>query len=138
MPPWTRLLLAAAVMAAAPALAQPDCRALKEQRDQRMHQAMQAEITLLQTIRARLCPAEEAQAAAANALTPGQAAGTPLDYSAYIRCRQRAEVLLQRSRPVLHRNLRGFAFYTPEGARLASDADGLQLEHERRCRPTPP
>jgi hypothetical protein len=138
MHPWTRLLLAAAAMAVAPALAQPDCRALKEQRDQRMHQAMQAEIALLQTIRTRLCPAEEAQAAAANALAPGHAAGTPLDYSAYIRCRQRAEARLQRSRPVLHRNLRGFAFYTPEGARLASDADGLQLEHERRCRSNPP
>jgi hypothetical protein len=137
MPPWTRFLLAAAAMAVAPALAQPDCRALKERRDQRMHQAMQAEITLLQSIRARLCPAQEAQAAAANALAPGHAAGTPLDYSAYIRCRQRAEAHLQRSRPVLYRNTRGFAFYTVEGARLASEADGLQLEHDRRCRPNP-
>lgn len=125
----------AMAMALAPALALDDCRALKELRDQWMQQAMQAEIILLQSIRQRFCPREEAQAAAANALAPGQGAGTALDYSAYIRCRQRAEAHLQRSRPVLYRNLRGFAFFTPQGARLAAEADGLQQQHDRRCRP---
>lgn len=125
-------------MALAPARALDDCRALKELRDQRMQQAMQAEITLLQSLRQRLCPREEAQAAAANALAPGQGAGTALDYSAYIRCRQRAEAHLQRSRPVLHRNQRGFVFYTPQGARLAAEADGLQQQHDRRCPPAQP
>jgi hypothetical protein len=134
-------LLAALVLISAPAWAGPDCQALRQQRDQRARAAMQAEIALLQRVRQRLCPREEALATAANAGAeqPPQEGPQeeppeqPLDYGAYIRCREQAETELRRSRPVLHRNQRGFTFYTAEGARLAAEADGVQEQLRGRC-----
>jgi hypothetical protein len=129
-------LLAAALLLQAPAWSAPDCRPLREQRDQLAGAAMQAEIALLRGIRQRICPSQEAIAVEANALAASQAGGAPLDYTAYIRCREQAEAQLQRSRPVLYRNRRGFTYYTQTGADLAREADGLQERLERAC-PSP-
>jgi hypothetical protein len=129
-------VLAVALLLQAPAWSAPDCRPLREQRDQLAGAAMQAEIALLHGIRQRLCPRQEAIAVEANALAAGQAAGGELDYTAYIRCREQAEAQLQRSRPVLYRNRRGFIFYTQTGADLAREADALQERVERECPPS--
>ena len=127
----TRFSLAlAAVLAVAPLAAAEDCRSLREQRDQLASQAMQAEIVLLHALRQRLCPQQEAEATQANAQAP-------LDYGTYIRCRERAEAQLQRSRPVLHRNRLGFTYYTADGARSAQQADALQVSIDRLCSPSP-
>ena len=117
----------------APAQASPTCQALRDQREQWANQAMRAELVLVHDVRLRLCPQEERQAAEANALNPSPQASPPLNYAAYIQCRQRAEALLQRSRPVLFRNQRGFTYYTPAGAGLARQADALQPQIERSC-----
>lgn len=128
--------MAAALLLQPPAWSAPDCRPLREQRDRLAAEAMQAEIALLHAIRQRLCPRQEALAVAANALAASQAGGAQLDYTAYIRCREQAEAELQSSRPVLHRNRRGFTYYTQAGADLAREADGLQERLERAC-PSP-
>lgn len=120
--------------------ATPACPALREQRDQLATRAMRAEIALVQTIRRRLCPREEALAEQAHA--SGTATGdtstqaAPLDYGAYIRCRQQAEGLLGRTRPVLYTNRQQFVFYSAEGARLARAADGLLPQLNGAC-PSP-
>ena len=137
----TRLLRQAArlvavllsLLAAAHAGSAPPCQALSEQRDQRAREAMGAEIALLHTLRLRLCPHEEAQAAHANALSPAGPAAEPLDYERYIQCRRQAEHWLESSRPVLYRNRRGFTFYSADGARRAREADGLELQRDRDC-----
>jgi hypothetical protein len=121
------------LQAQSPAWSAADCRPLLEQRDRLAGAAMQAEIALLHGIRQRLCPRQEAIAVEANALAASQAGGAQLDYTAYIRCREQAEAELQRSRPVLYRNRRGFTFYTQTGADLAREADGLQEQGERAC-----
>jgi hypothetical protein len=108
------------------AQAAPDCLALKGQRDQLARRAMTAEITLLHAFRQRLCP---------KALASGTTAREPFNYETYIRCREQAELQLQRSRPVLYLNVRGFTYYTPEGSRLAREADGVKELVERTCTP---
>ncbi|WP_156796721.1 hypothetical protein [Cyanobium sp. PCC 7001] len=130
-------LVAAVLLTSAPVWAGPDCQALQQQRDQLARAAMQAEIDLLQSVRQRLCPRQEALATAANA---GAQQGPqeepldqPLDYDAYIRCREQAEAELRRSRPVLHRNRRGFTYYTADGARLAGEADAVQEQLRVQC-----
>jgi hypothetical protein len=117
------------------AQAAPDCLTLKGQRDQLARRAMTAEITLLHAFRQRLCPSDEERATQSNALASGTTARKPFNYEAYIRCREQAETQLQRSRPVLYRNGRGFTFYTPEGSRLAREADGVQELADRTCTP---
>lgn len=112
--------------------ATPACPVLREQRDQLATRAMRAEIALVQTIRRRLCPREEALAEQAHA--SGTAA--PLDFGAYIRCRQQAEGLLGRTHPVLYTNRQQFVFYSAEGARLARAADGLLPQLNAAC-PSP-
>ncbi len=119
---------------AAPVGAAEPCRALKEQHDRLSREAMQAEIALLHALRQRLCPQQEALATEAHAGATDQATGaSQLDYAAYISCREQAEAQLLGSRPLLHRNLAGFTFYTAEGARLARQADGLKPELDRQC-----
>ena len=118
-----------------PAQAATPCQALKDHRDQVAREAMQEEIALVHSVRGRLCPQEETLAAQANALAAAPSTGPQLDYGAYIRCRQRAEALLQRSRPVLYRNQLGFSFYTPAGARLARQSDALQHQLRSSCGP---
>lgn len=86
----------AALLITTAAQAAPDCLALRSQRDQLATQAMQAEIALLQELRQRLCPGEETR--------------QPLNVGAYIHCREAAELQLQRTRPILYRNRKGFTF----------------------------
>jgi len=59
------------------------------------------------------------------------------DYTAYLECRRRAETQLQRGRPVLYSNRRGFSFYTSSGARLARQADALQQQLDAGCGASP-
>jgi hypothetical protein len=118
-----------------PAQAATPCQALKDQRDQVARDAMQAEIALVHSVRLRLCAQEETLAEQANALAAEPSTGPQLNYGAYIRCRQRAEALLQRSRPVLYRNQLGFIFYTPAGAALARQSDALQQRVRTSCGP---
>jgi hypothetical protein len=101
------------------------CTTFQNQRDQLATQALLAEIFLLLNIRRRLCPQEETLAEQDNANLNGKGSrtsGADLDNGAYIRCRQQAELLLRRTRPVLYRNQQAFLFYTPERARLAHEA----------------
>ena len=129
------LVGALAVLLASPALAADACQNLQAQRDQLARQSMQAEVALLHRVRERLCPVQEASAtqAVSPGAGPGQTSGPQLDYAAYIRCREQAELNVQRSRPMLYWNQRGFTFYTAEGARLAQQADQLQRQLQRQC-----
>ncbi len=115
------------------------CQQLQEQRDQLARRAMGAEVALVHAERQRLCPQLEALATAdlkasdASAALPRQ-----LDYGAYIRCREQAEMQLTATRPVLYRNSSGFPFLTPDGARLAHQADALIKELQASCSAPPP
>jgi len=97
--PKAQAVLAAAyasLLITAAAQAAPDCLALKNQRDQLARQAMNAEIALMHSIRQRLCPRVEERAAQLNALEHETATPEPLNYENYIRCREKAEIQLQR------------------------------------------
>jgi hypothetical protein len=48
-------------------------------------------------------------------------------------CRQQAEVQLQNTKPVLYTNPSGFRWFTPQGARLAREADALLREMQQHC-----
>ena len=116
-----------------------DCSPLQEQRDQVARRAMAAEVALVHAERQKLCPQLEALATAEpNATDASAALSAPLDYGAYIRCREQAETQLLQSRPVLYRNTSGFPFLTPEGARLARQADALLRELQANCAAPPP
>lgn len=128
-------LLIGFALLALPIWAADDCRSQRERRNQLARQAMQAEITKLQAIRQRLCPQLEALASQASALSTTGRSPIDLDYGAYIDCRTRAEIQLERSHPVLYRNRLGFTFYTPSGAALARQADALQARLDLLCNP---
>jgi hypothetical protein len=116
-----------------------NCQQLQEQRDQLARRAMAAEVALVHAERQRLCPQLEALATADGKTTESTAgASAELDYGAYIRCRERAEAQLLKSRPVFYRNTRGFPFLTPDGARLAREADALIRELQTSCSAPPP
>ena len=115
-----------------------DCQQLQEQRDQLARRAMAAEVALVHAERQRLCPQLEALATADGKTTDSTAgASAELDYGAYIRCRERAEAQLLKSRPVLYRSTSGFPFLTPDGARLACEADSLIGELQTSCSAPP-
>lgn len=133
--PFSKVLVGVLAFASTvvPAQAGVDCIALQAQRDQLARQSMKAEVALLHRVRQRLCPAQEALATQTVSAAPGQTSEPHLDYAAYIRCREQAERDVQRSNPMLYRNLRGFTFYTAEGASLAEQADQLQRQLQRQC-----
>ena len=106
-----------------------DCQALNEQRDQFVRRAMKEEVVVLHELRLKLCPHQEATSATAE----GSASENTLDYGAYINCRQQAEVQLQNTKPVLYTNPSGFRWFTPQGARLAREADALLREMQQHC-----
>ena len=114
-----------------------DCGQLQEQRDQLARRAMAAEVVLVHAQRQKVCPRLEALATAdektneSSAESPGQ-----LDYGAYIRCREQAEMQLTATRPVLYRNSAGFPFLTTDGARLARQADALIKALQVSCSAT--
>lgn len=112
-------------LALQPAAWAGDCQALQQQRDQLAARAMQAEVARVHALRQQLCPQQEALATADTS--------SGLDYGAYIRCRQQAEAQLQASQPVLYTNRHGFPLFTPEGARLAREADALAVQQQRDC-----
>jgi hypothetical protein len=125
------LSLLAMFSAVARAVDGEECRWLRQQRDGLATAAMEQEIALARTLRGRLCPNLAARAEVANA-RDGQF--SPIDYSAWSRCRVEAERQLEASRPVRYRNSQGFTFYTESGARLARQADGrLTLLKARKC-----
>jgi hypothetical protein len=115
-----------------------DCGQLQEQRDQLARRAMAAEVALVHAQRQRVCPQLEALATA-DGKTNESSAGLPvqLDYGAYIRCRQLAEMQLTATRPVLYRTSAGFPFLTPDGARLARQADALIKALQVNCSALP-
>lgn len=116
-----------------------DCKQLEEQRDQLARRAMTAEVALVHAQRQKLCPQLEARATAIGEATE-QPTGLPaqLDYGAYIRCREQAEKQLRAIRPVLYTNHSGFPFLTPDGARLARQADALIKARQAGCSALPP
>jgi hypothetical protein len=124
-----RVLLPVALVFCVPVAAWGrDCQALAQQRDQVAGRAMKAEVARLHALRQTLCPQQEALATSdATEARPG------LDYGSYIRCRQQAESELQASQPVLYTNRQGFTFFTPEGARMAREADALSTQLQRDC-----
>jgi hypothetical protein len=101
------------------------CRLLRSQRDGLAFGAMDQEIALVRSIRARICPDLAREAEAANARDLGYARSEAFDYAAWNRCRLKAEEGLRGSQPSRYRNQQGFVFYTPQGARLAEQADHL-------------
>ena len=108
-----------------------ECRWLRQQRDGLATAAMEQEIALARALRGRLCPNLAARAEVANA-RDGQF--SPIDYSAWSRCRVEAERQLEASRPLRYRNSQGFTFYTEPGARLARQADErLTLLKAQKC-----
>ena len=140
------LALLLGVLSVSPLQASPACSDLRQRRDGLAARAMQAEIALVMDTRQRICPAQEAAAerahAQARALEGSQPAASatgsagapaPLDYQAFIRCREQAERLLRRARPVLFSNANGFFFYTATGARLARQAEVLQPQIAAGC-----
>jgi hypothetical protein len=115
-----------------------DCRQLQEQRDQLARRAMAAEVALVHAQRQKLCPQLEALATAVSKTTESTAgASAELDYGAYIRCREQAEMQLTATRPVLYKNSSGFPFLTPDGARLARQADAQIKELQASCSAPP-
>jgi hypothetical protein len=116
-----------------------DCEQLEVQRDQLARRALAAEVVLLHAQRQELCPQLEAPATATGEANK-EVAGLPaqLDYGAYIRCREQAEMQLRASRPVLYTNHSGFPFLTPDGARLARQADALLKARQAGCSTPPP
>ncbi len=115
-----------------------NCQQLQEQRDQLARRAMAAEVVLVQAQRQKLCPQLEALATADGKTTESTAgASAELDYGAYIRCREQAEMQLTATRPVLYRNSAGFPFLTPDGARLSRQADALIRELQASCSAPP-
>ncbi|WP_216904391.1 hypothetical protein [Synechococcus sp. CCY 9618] len=104
------------------------CRGLRERRDALAAEAMTAEIALVQELRGRLCPVLRRQADGANA---NDQLFAPIDYEALRRCRRQAEQLVERTRPVRHRNRLGFTFYTAVGAGLAEQADAVAVAMEK-------
>ena len=121
------LLLGLALLPQAAARAL-DCQALNDQRDQFVRRAMKEEVVVLHELRLKLCPQQEASATAEDSASESQ-----LDFGAYIRCRQQAEVQLQNTNPVLYTNSRGFRWFTPQGVRLAREADALLREMQQHC-----
>jgi len=102
------------------------CRTLREQRAAIASEAMQAELTLVQRLREQICPQLNQQAEAAHAGGTADPA-IAIDYQALLHCRHRAEQRLERQRPLLYTNRRGFRYYTAAGARLARQADAKEL-----------
>ena len=115
-----------------------DCPQLQVQRDQLARRAMAAEVTLVHAERQRLCPQLEALATADSKDTDSTAgASAELDYGAYIRCREQAEMQLTATRPVLYRNSAGFPFLSPDGALLSRQADALIKTRQASCSAPP-
>ena len=116
-----------------------DCPQLQVQRDQLARRAMAAEVTLVHAERQRVCPQLEALATADGKTNESsEELSGQLDYGAYIRCREQAEMQLTATRPVLYRNSAGFPFLTPDGARLARQADALIKALQASCSALPP
>lgn len=86
---------------------------------------MEQEISLVRSVRARICPELERTAEAANARDQLYAPLDSFDYAAWNHCRRAAEEQLGRSQAPLFRNHQGFVFYTIQGARFAEQADHL-------------
>ena len=114
-----------------------NCQQLQEQRDQLARRAMAAEVALVHSERQKLCPQLEALATADGTTESTAGASAELDYGAYIRCREQAEMQLTATRPVLYRNSSGFPFLTPDGARLARQADALINALQASCSAPP-
>lgn len=96
------------------------CRSLRQQRDALASRAMEQEIELVRSFRARICPKLALLAERANA-RDGEYGG--IDYADWNRCRLQAEQALERTYSTLYRNRQGFTFYTSAGASLAGQAD---------------
>lgn len=108
-----------------------ECRWLRQQRDGLATAAMEQEIALARTFRGRLCPNLAARAEVANAR---DGLFSPIDYTAWSRCRLEAERQLEANRPIRYRNSQGFTFYTESGASLARQADErLTLLKAQHC-----
>ncbi|MFN7678965.1 MAG: hypothetical protein ACK5QW_10300 [Cyanobacteriota bacterium] len=98
------------------------CRQLRERRNAITTAALEREMALVRATRFDLCPTLAERAELANARNLRFA---PIDDGAWSRCRLQAEQRLASCHPVLYRNWMGFPFYTPEGAGLAGQADGV-------------
>ena len=110
----------------------------QEQRCQLARRAMAAEVALVHAQRQRVCPRLEALATADDkTYDSSEELSGQLDYGAYIRCREQAERQLTATHPVLYRNSAGFPFLTPDGARLARQADALIKTRQASCSAPP-
>jgi hypothetical protein len=129
------LLLLVAGSLGAPSLAADlePCDSLHDQRDALMTQAMKAEVELSRRMRDRVCPALNRQLEQADV---SRGPSEPVDYLAALDCRKAAEALLERKYPILYRNPLRFTFYTPQGAKLARQADWIAWQARRQGCPT--
>ncbi len=128
------LLLVAGSLGAPCLAAEPEpCDSLRDQRDALMTQAMKAEVELSRQMRDRVCPALNRQLEQTDA---SNGPSEPIDYLAALECRKTAEALLERKYPILYRNPLRFTFYTPQGAELARQADGIAWRARRQGCPS--
>ena len=141
MPPRCRLhglpTLLALVVATTPALAAaPEaCWQLRDRRNALGEAAMKQELVLVRRMRERTCPALHEQAEAANA---NDRVFAPIDYQALGACRRKAEARLEATHRALYRNRLQFTYYTPGGAELAGQADGVARQMAGQgCPPGP-
>jgi len=141
MPPRCRLhglpTLLALVVATTPALAAaPEaCWQLRDRRNALGEAAMKQELVLVRRMRERTCPALHEQAEAANA---NDRVFAPIDYQALGACRRKAEAQLEATHRALYRNRLQFTYYTPGGAELARQADGIARQMAQQgCPPGP-
>lgn len=91
------------------------CEALRAALEQALRQALAAETALLSRTRREICPDLEVLAE-----------GPALDFGALRACRQEAERQVQSRWPLLYTDQARFRYFTPAGAALAREADGLR------------
>jgi len=127
----------AVLVATSPALAAEAeaCWQLRDRRNALGEAAMKVELVLVRRMRERTCPALHQQAEAANA---NDRVFAPIDYQALGACRRKAEAQLEATYRPLYRNRLQFTYYTPGGAELARQADGVARQMARQgCPPGP-
>jgi hypothetical protein len=126
-------LMAVATSAVA---AEPEaCWQLRDRRNALGEAAMKEELVLVRRMRERTCPALHQLAEAANA---NDRVFAPIDYQALGACRRQAEAQLEASHPPLYRNRLQFTYYTPGGAELARQADGVARQMTEKGCPAVP
>lgn len=112
------------------------CRVLRERRDGLAYQAMERELAMVRSYRAKLCPLLALRAESANAMDAlhSESHMPPINYAEWSACRLRAERQLEAHHKVRYLNRQRFTFYSESGAALAAEADRVEVAIQaKRC-----